>query len=86
MKASSTGWRYLQGVFILSAADYAERRLRGHCDDTEELLAALAPGAEERLAAAQERAEELRRRDDVFPDVLSAVATARSDPRSLASG
>ena len=80
--AQASDWQFI--ISTGAAADYAERRLRGHCDDTEELLAALAPGAEERLAAAQERAEELRRRDDVFPDVLSAVAAARSGSRSLA--
>jgi predicted glycosyl hydrolase (DUF1957 family) len=65
------------------AADYAERRFTEHCDDAQVLLAALAPGAEEWLPQAQARAEELARRDDLFPDVLSAVAAALGGSRSL---
>jgi predicted glycosyl hydrolase (DUF1957 family) len=53
-----------------AVVDYAERRFTLHCDDAERLLAALRPGA----AGADALAEELGRRDDLFPDVLNAVA------------
>jgi 1,4-alpha-glucan branching enzyme len=82
--AQASDWQFI--ISTGAAADYAERRLRQHCDDAEALLAALAPGAEDRLAAAQGRAEELHRRDDVFPDVLSAVAAAQRGSRPLAFG
>jgi 1,4-alpha-glucan branching enzyme len=72
--AQSSDWQFI--ISTGAAGDYAERRFRRHCDDAEALLAALAPGAEGRLPAAQAAAEELRRRDDVFPDILSGVATA----------
>jgi hypothetical protein len=48
------------------------------------LIAALAPEAEGRLPQAQLRAEELARRDQVFPEVLPAVAAALGGSRSLA--
>lgn len=82
--AQSSDWQFI--ISTGAAADYAERRFRGHCDDADALLSALAPGAEERLASAQARAEELHRRDDVFPDVLSAVAAAQSGSRPLTLG
>jgi 1,4-alpha-glucan branching enzyme len=73
--AQASDWQFI--ISTGAAADYAERRLRQHCDDAEALLAALAPGAEERLPSAQASAEELHRRDDVFPDILTAVAAAQ---------
>ena len=82
--AQASDWQFI--ISTGAAADYAERRFREHCDDAEALIAALAPGAEERLSWAQGRADELRRRDDVFPDVLSAVVAAQSGSRSLAPG
>ena len=66
------------------AVCYAERRVREHCDDAQSLLDALGPEAGDRLAQAQSRAEELARRDQVFPDVLPAVAAALGGSRSLA--
>ena len=78
--AQASDWQ-----FILStgaAADYAERRLRGHCDDADALLDGLATG-ETGIAQAQARAEELARRDDLFPDVLPAIAAALGGSRSL---
>jgi 1,4-alpha-glucan branching enzyme len=80
--AQSSDWQFI--ISTGAAADYAERRFREHCDDAESLIAALAPGAEDRLPAAQARAATLARRDDLFPDVLSAVAAAAGGSRSLA--
>jgi 1,4-alpha-glucan branching enzyme len=82
--AQASDWQFI--ISTGAASDYAERRFRQHCEDAESLLAALAPGAENRLAEAQTTAEELRRRDDVFPDILSAVAVAQSGSRALAFG
>jgi 1,4-alpha-glucan branching enzyme len=72
--AQASDWQFI--ISTGAAADYAERRFRQHCDDAEGLLAALAPGAEARLPQAQAAAEALHRRDDLFPDILSAVAMA----------
>jgi 1,4-alpha-glucan branching enzyme len=82
--AQASDWQFI--ISTGAAADYAERRFRQHCDDAEDLLAALVPGAEARLATAQASAETLRRRDDVFPDVLAAVAAASTGSRALATG
>jgi predicted glycosyl hydrolase (DUF1957 family) len=65
------------------AADYAERRFKEHCADAEQLIAALSPGREGDLESAQRRAEELARRDQLFPNVLPAVAAALGGSRSL---
>jgi 1,4-alpha-glucan branching enzyme len=72
--AQASDWQFI--ISTGAAADYAERRFRRHCDDAGDLLAALIPGAEDRLAQAQANAEELHRRDDLFPDILAAVALA----------
>jgi 1,4-alpha-glucan branching enzyme len=82
--AQASDWQFIISTGV--AADYAERRFRQHCDDAESLLAALAPGAETRLPEAQAVAEELRRRDDVFPDILSAVVAAQGGAQAVASG
>jgi 1,4-alpha-glucan branching enzyme len=82
--AQASDWQFI--ISTGAAADYAERRFRQHCEDAEGLLAGLAPGAESRLAQAQRTAEELHRRDDVFPDILSAVAIAARGSRALAFG
>jgi 1,4-alpha-glucan branching enzyme len=82
--AQASDWQFI--ISTGAAADYAERRFRLHCDDAETLLTALRPGAEGRLPDAQASAEELRRRDDVFPDILSAVAAAAAGSPALAVG
>jgi len=64
--------------FILStgaAGDYATQRFNGHAEALASLLEALEPGGRGSLSAAQERAESLRRRDDVFPGILPVLAT-----------
>jgi 1,4-alpha-glucan branching enzyme len=82
--AQASDWQFI--ISTGAAADYAERRFREHCDAAAELLAALAPGGSDRLPRAQQRAESLRRRDDLFPDVLSGVAAALGGSRSLVFG
>ena len=79
--AQSSDWQFILSTGV--AADYAERRFTQHCEDAEELIAALAPGREAELGSAQRRAEELGQRDQVFPNVLPAVAAALGGSRSL---
>ena len=82
--AQSSDWQFI--ISTGAAADYAERRFLQHCGDAEQLIAALGPGREERLGEARQRAEELERRDQVFPNVLPAVAAALGGSRSLVVG
>jgi 1,4-alpha-glucan branching enzyme len=82
--AQSSDWQFI--ISTGAAADYAERRFLEHCADAEELIAALAPGRENRLEAAQGRAEELSRRDQLFPNILPAIAAAIGGSRSLVVG
>ncbi len=78
--AQASDWQFI--ISTGAAADYAERRLRGHCDDADALLDGLAAGETGR-AQSQARAEELARRDDLFPDLLPAIAAALGGSRSL---
>jgi 1,4-alpha-glucan branching enzyme len=70
--AQASDWQ-----FIISAgavADYGERRFALHCDDAERLVGALesaAAGAD--LGGATRFADELRQRDDCFPEVFAAL-------------
>ena len=78
--AQSSDWQFI--ISTGAAADYAERRFREHCDDADALLDGIAAG-ESGLAQAQTRADALARRDDLFPDVLPAIAAALGGSRSL---
>jgi 1,4-alpha-glucan branching enzyme len=82
--AQSSDWQFIISTGV--AADYAERRIREHCADAEQLIAALSPGREGELESAQRRAEELGQRDQLFPNVLPAVAAALGGSRSLVVG
>jgi 1,4-alpha-glucan branching enzyme len=82
--AQSSDWQFI--ISTGAAADYAERRFREHCDAAETLIAALAKGPQSDLTAAQRLAEELFRRDHLFPEVLPAVAAALGGSRSLVLG
>jgi len=82
--AQSSDWQFI--ISTGAAADYAEKRFNEHCDDAEKLIAALGPGREGDLESAQRLAEELYRRDQVFPNVLPAVAAALGGSRSLVVG
>jgi 1,4-alpha-glucan branching enzyme len=82
--AQSSDWQFI--ISTGAAADYAERRFLEHCGDAEELIAALGPGRENDLDAAQRRAEELGRRDQLFPNVLPAITAAIGGSRSLVVG
>ncbi|HEY5219355.1 MAG TPA: 1,4-alpha-glucan branching protein domain-containing protein, partial [Gemmatimonadaceae bacterium] len=70
--AQSSDWQFI--ISTGEVVDYGERRFCVHADATEELVAALESGHD--LAGAAVRAEELRTRDGLFPNVLDAVARA----------
>jgi 1,4-alpha-glucan branching enzyme len=78
--AQSSDWQFI--ISTGAAADYAERRFREHCEVAEELVGGLERGDPE-LEGARHRAEELRGRDDLFPEILPAVAAALGGSRSL---
>jgi 1,4-alpha-glucan branching enzyme len=79
--AQSSDWQFM--ISTGAVADYAERRILEHCDDAERLVAALAvPGGS--LEEAWRRTDELARRDDLFPDVLSSLALVVNGSRAFA--
>jgi 1,4-alpha-glucan branching enzyme len=82
--AQSSDWQFI--ISTGAAADYAERRFQQHCDDAQSLIAALGPGGESGLENAQRRAEELERRDRLFPNMVPAIAAALGGSRSLVMG
>jgi 1,4-alpha-glucan branching enzyme len=71
--AMGSDWQFIMSTGAVT--DYAVKRFTEHCADAEFLISALSPEASH-LAAAQVRAEELWRRDHVFPNVLDAVRSA----------
>ncbi len=82
--AQSSDWQFI--ISTGAAADYAEQRFQGHCSAAEQLVAALTAGGDSELAAARGRAEELSRRDAVFPDILPALSAALGGSRSFVLG
>jgi 1,4-alpha-glucan branching enzyme len=70
--AQASDWQFI--ISTGEVADYATRRFNLHCDDLERLLATLGEGGD--LAAGHALAEELRVRDDVFPEILPHVESA----------
>ena len=69
--AQASDWQFI--ISTGAVVDYAERRFTLHCDDAERLIKALSGGD---LGGGGRLAEELARRDDLFPDVLAAVMQA----------
>ena len=82
--AQSSDWQFI--ISTGAAADYAEKRFKEHCDEAGKLIAALGPGREADLESARRLAEELYQRDQLFPNVLPAVAAALGGSRSLVVG
>jgi 1,4-alpha-glucan branching enzyme len=82
--AQSSDWQFI--ISTGAAADYAERRFTEHCTDAEALVGAMVDGSEGAIQTGQRRAEEMVRRDDLFPDILPALAAALGGSRSLALG
>ena len=80
--AQASDWQFI--ISTGAVADYAERRFVEHCEDAERLVRALASEDPAELAAADLAAAELHRRDDVFPDILPAIAAAHGGTRAHA--
>jgi 1,4-alpha-glucan branching enzyme len=72
--AQASDWQFI--ISTGAVVDYAERRFTLHCDDAERLIKPLGGGTGGELEAAGRLAEELGRRDDLFPNVLAQVAEA----------
>jgi 1,4-alpha-glucan branching enzyme len=68
--AQSSDWQFIISTGVVR--DYGERRFVLHCNATERLLSSL----EQDPSSGHQMAEELGRRDDLFPNVLDAVAAA----------
>ncbi len=69
--AQASDWQFI--ISTGAVVDYAERRFTLHCDDAERLIKALSGGD---IEGAGRLADELARRDDLFPNVLAQVAEA----------
>jgi len=69
----ASDWQFI--ITTGAAADYASKRFLGHAEDLDLLLDALEPGGRAHHVAATEQAERLRRRDDLFPEILPVLAT-----------
>ena len=69
--AQSSDWQFI--ISTGAVVDYAERRFTLHCDDAERLIDALTKGS---LESGARMADELAKRDALFPDVLAQVAEA----------
>jgi 1,4-alpha-glucan branching enzyme len=61
----SSDWQFI--ISTGAAGDYASRRFSSHADDLDRLLGALEAGDP---GSAEDDAETMRRRDDLFPNVL----------------
>ncbi|HKW42005.1 MAG TPA: 1,4-alpha-glucan branching protein domain-containing protein [Gemmatimonadales bacterium] len=75
--AQASDWQFI--ISTGAVVDYAERRFTLHGDDAERLIVALKRGVagdQARLDDARRVADELARRDDLFPNVLAQVAEA----------
>ncbi|MGI8547582.1 MAG: DUF1957 domain-containing protein, partial [Gemmatimonadaceae bacterium] len=73
--AQSSDWQFI--ISTGEATDYADHRFHSHTSDLTRLLGALRDGLATRsFDNATRIAEELRTRDDLFPDVLPSVAVA----------
>ena len=72
--AQSSDWQFI--ITTGAAADYAAQRFTGHCDKAESLIAGLShPQNREET---NRMATELRRTNDVFPDILISLASVVS--------
>jgi 1,4-alpha-glucan branching enzyme len=82
--AQASDWQFI--ISTGHVTDYAVRRFVGHCEDAERLLAVLGGERGLTLEEGQRLAEELNRRDQVFPDLLPAIGAALSGSRAIAIG
>ncbi|MGD0484182.1 MAG: 1,4-alpha-glucan branching protein domain-containing protein [Gemmatimonadales bacterium] len=71
--AQASDWQFI--ISTGAVTDYGERRFALHCDDAERLVGGLeAAVAGGDLGGVTRFAEDLRRRDDCFPEVFTALA------------
>ena len=75
--AQASDWQFI--ISTGAVTDYAERRFVLHCEDTGRLLEALRRGGGA-LEGGVHLADELWKRDSVFPDVLEAISIALATP------
>ncbi|HEX9692629.1 MAG TPA: 1,4-alpha-glucan branching protein domain-containing protein [Gemmatimonadales bacterium] len=75
--AQSSDWQFI--ISTGAVTDYAEQRCGFHCAQAEALVTALERNTPEALGAAARLADDLRARDDLFPDVLAALAAVARD-------
>jgi 1,4-alpha-glucan branching enzyme len=78
--AQASDWPF--HVSGATATDYAERRFSEHATNARILAAALRPDAPDREGAVR-FAQDLRRRDDIFPDILPAIHAALAGSRAM---
>ncbi|HEX7025176.1 MAG TPA: 1,4-alpha-glucan branching protein domain-containing protein, partial [Gemmatimonadales bacterium] len=67
----ASDWQFI--ITTGAAADYATTRFNGHAGDLDRLLRALEREDHGASTGAADDAETLRRRDDVFPDILPVL-------------
>jgi 1,4-alpha-glucan branching enzyme len=84
--AQSSDWQFM--ISTGAVPDYGAERFLRHCEDAGALLEALRAADGRKLDGASERAGELAKRDDLFPDILDSVeeALARSAGSSSSPG
>jgi 1,4-alpha-glucan branching enzyme len=83
----SSDWQFI--ISTGAVADYAIRRFNGHADAFDRLYDAIEAGlASGDLTNATNMASELRKQDDLFPNVLESVKAVlkRSGKREAGSG
>jgi 1,4-alpha-glucan branching enzyme len=68
----ASDWQFI--ITTGAAADYATRRFNGHAEDLDRLLRALEREDRTGWPAAEQAAEAIRRRDDVFPGIFPVLA------------
>jgi 1,4-alpha-glucan branching enzyme len=68
--AQASDWQFIISTGVVR--DYGERRFVVHCEAAERLVRAL----KEDIEGGQRLAEDLARRDNLFPDVLDSVAVS----------
>ncbi len=68
----ASDWQFI--ITTGAAADYATRRFNGHAEDLDRLLRALEREDRAGWPAAEQDAEVIRRRDDVFPGIFPVLA------------
>lgn len=72
--AQSSDWQFM--ISTGAVPDYAAARFERHCEDAEALLDCLSEGVTgENVAPVRAKAQELRARDDVFPEILTSLDT-----------